>query len=90
MCCGCIHHDLSVELVFSHCIFNSLENMDDGPIEHQYWMSWAQQLIWNMVSSKINRDLFVNTKSLGSRVHDSEIDILKEIFGVNSATCLQE
>ena len=87
MCRGCIHHDLSIELVFSHCTFNSLENIDDGRIEHQYWVGWARQLIWNMVRFKINWDLFVNTKVVGSRLHHSEIDLLKGIFGVNTAAC---
>ena len=87
MCCGCIHHDLIVELVFSHCTFNSLENIDDGPIEHQYWVGSAQQLTWNIVRSKIIWDLFVNNKVVGSRVHDSEIDLLEDIFGVTAPCC---
>ena len=89
MCRGCIHHDLSLELVFSHCTYNSLENIDDGSIEHQYWVGWAQQLIWNMVHSNINQDFSVNTKVVGSRVHHSEIDFLEEIFGVNTAACCE-
>ena len=38
-----------------------------------------------MVRSKINWDLFVSTKVVGSRVHHSEIDLLEEIFGDNTA-----
>ena len=32
MCHGSIQHDLSLELAFSHCTFNSLENINGDPI----------------------------------------------------------
>ena len=77
MCHGSIQYDLSLELAFSHCTFNSLENINGGPISTGWVEHSNSSGTWSVPRS-------IETCSSAPKLWAVESTILKLIFSKRS------